>query len=330
MTDLSYVAAHPSGALLAVASRDGWLTVWSPSTDRIVALHKLPVTINKVGWLAGGTHLLATEMDRLRFWSSDGAEERASVDTGHGLMRTFAVHPSQAAVATIGADAVVRLWSTGVAGSWTARELLRSEGEGSGGGTAIVLTAKAIVAGYHSGYFAACDFDGECLAFGEIFDGGVAALAAFPDGTTFIAGGSRGGMKVMHGHGDPWVSGAGWAHPPRAISTNTIEVGADGRWLAAFSDGSAELFSSGESRRGQVFGQPFYVERRSWSPAEIVSAACFIPGTSLIATSHFGGFVTLWHQPSGRSQRVRFNAGRPTWEGALTAPDAWRSLVASR
>ena len=328
MTGLSYVAAHPRGDLLAVASRDGWLTVWEPSTDRIVALHKLPAMVNKVGWLADGSRLVATDGDRLRIWSSDGVTEVANFETGHGGLRTFAVHPALPAVATIGADAVVRLWSMGVTGAaWEARELLRRQGEGSGGGTAIALASTVVIAGYQSGSFAACRLDGESLAFGELFGGGVAALAVFPDGSTFVAGGSRGGTKIVHGDSDPWVGGAGWQHPPRPICTNTIEVAADGRWLAAYSDGTAELFRSVEERTGRSFGTPFYQARREWSPAEIVSAACFVPGTALIATSHFAGFVTLWRQSSRDAQRVAFAAGRPGWQGNASPRDAWASLT---
>ncbi len=326
MPDLSYVSAHPRGDLVAVASREGWLTVWSPSTDRVIAIHKLPDAINKAAWLADGSCLIATSGDSLHVWSSDGATRVAEVNTGHQVVRTFAVHPHHPALATVGGDAVVRLWS---ADGWTSRELLQQEGEGSGGGTAIAVSERAIVTGYRSGWFAACTPDGEFLAAGQLFGSAVAALAVFPDQTTFIAGGNSGGTKLVIGADDPWVGGAGWQHPPRPISTNTIEVAADGQWLAAHSDGTAELHRSIDERLGQSFGSAFHARRREWSPNDIVSSACFLPGTPLIATSHFGGYLLLWHRDAQRSQRIAFGQGRPTWLGVTTSGAAWRTLTAA-
>jgi hypothetical protein len=49
--------------------------------------------------------------------------------------------------------------------------------------------------------------------------------------------------------------------------------------------------------------------------AFIVLAACFVPSTPLIATSHFSGYVKLWHarQASYRSVEVRFVDDQPSW-----------------
>nr|MBA3501916.1 WD40 repeat domain-containing protein [Deltaproteobacteria bacterium] len=151
MSWLTYVAARPDGKVLAVSSSEGWLGVWMPKENRIVATQALGDFVNKIGWTGDGGHLLATAGDDLVVLSADGSQRLATIATGHGGLRTFALHPTQPIVATTGTDGMVRLWELP---SGTKRgEVLESRAGKSGGGTALALSEDAIVAGYENGYY---------------------------------------------------------------------------------------------------------------------------------------------------------------------------------
>ena len=328
MAALTFVAARPDGDFLAVASDAGWLGIWLPIDNRIVTAHALDSFINKVGWTADGSHLIATVDDSLVVLSADGKDRISTIPTGHDQLRTFAVHPTQPIVATTGGDGAVRLWD--LATGKQRNEVMARQGQGSGGGTALALSADSIVVGYASGFFATCDYEGKNVGAAELFGGGVSALAYLPARSSFIAGGSRGSLIQLVIEPETWRVAQKWSDPPKPIATNTIDVASDGRFIAACSDDTALLFEGTQTISADRLGSAFWLERKEWSRDYIVSAACFVPKTPVIATSHFTGCIKLWHaERTYRFLEVRFENDQPVWrrDGEIVDPiGKWSQL----
>lgn len=320
MVWLTYVAARPDGDVLAVTSSEGWLGVWQPRENRVVATQALGGFVNKVGWTTDGAHLLATAGDTLHVFSADGTARVTTIATGHGELRTFAVHPAEPIVATTGSDGHVRLWD--LPSGTTRGEVMESRAKGSGGGTAIALSDDAIFVGYQNGYYGTCDPDGINPGGGQMFGAAnVASLARAPrapEGTTFMAGGGRGKLAHMLVSPQKLMCIETWNDPPKPIAANTIEFAADGRFVVACSDDTALLFDSTNDRAPRRLGKAFWTDsKQAWRQDYIVSAACFVPKTKVIATSHFTGCVKLWRGYT--SVEVRFDGDRVT-------PVSWPDL----
>jgi WD40 repeat protein len=314
MVSLTHVAARPGGDLLAVTSSEGWLGVWMPIDNRVVATHALGHTIDKVGWTCDGAYLLATADDSLVVLSGDGTDRVATIATGHAALRTFAVHPSQPVVATTGSDGVVRLWD--VATGAKRHDLMARTGRGSGGGTALAMDEQSILVGYESGWFAICDHESQHVKSQQLFNGSIASLArVLPASSSFLAGGGQGKLVQLVIEPEAFRVAETWTHPPKPISANTIECAADGRFVVACSDHTAILYAGTQARAPVTFGHACWLDKGLWDPAFIVSAACFVPGTPLVATSHFTGQVKLWHatQPGHGPVEVRFVDDQPSW-----------------
>jgi len=328
MVALTHVAARPDGDLLAVSSSEGWVGVWLPIDNRIIATHALGAFVNKLGWTFDGAYLLATVGDELVVLSADGTTRVATIATGHGDLRTFAVHPSQSIVATTGDDGIVRLWElpSGV----KCGEVLQKRAEGSGGGTALALSDGAIIVGYRNGYYGTCDPDGSNTGGGQVFGGNVASLALVlppmkePRSANFMAGGGRGRLAQLLITPEKMMVADTWSDPPKPIAANTIEFAPDGRFVVACSDDTACLFSNTNDRAPTRLGNPFWSDRKGWEQEYIVSAACFVPKTKLVATSHFTGCVKLWRTDVTYKApaEVRFEADEVKWN----APASWPNL----
>ena len=323
---LTFVAARPDGDMLSVSSSEGWLGVWLPMDNRVVATHALGGFINRIGWTRDGAHLLATVNADLHVFSADGTTRVTTIETGHRSTLTFAVHPSQPIVATSGSDGRVRLWE--LPSGTLQREVLESRAGKMGTGTALALTDEAIMVGYENGYYATCDPDGGNPGGGQVFGGGVASFAAVRPrgeaGQTFLAGGSRGKLAELLITPEKMLCVETWSDPPKPIAANTIEFDEKGRFVVACSDDTAMLFKNTLDRFGTRFGNAFWSDRKAWKQDYIVSAACFVPKTNVIATSHFTGCVKLWRDDKswGESAIVRFENDEPKWD----EPKSWPTL----
>jgi WD40 repeat protein len=315
---MTSVAARPGGELLAVASDDGYIGVWAPAENRVVAAQRSDGFVNRVGWTRDGSHLVATANDgSLLVFSGDGRRLDRTIETKHGGLRTFGVHPTEPLVASVGADGVARLWDA------SSGEKRADIGASRFEGTSVGLTESAVVCGYRSGWFEAWGYGGENQARGELFAGAVASIGVAPGGRSMVLGGDRGRMIEVIDDGGSFRAGNVWrSQPPKGVSTNTIEFAADGSFVAAYSDDTAHVFSSTKEIAGRSLGTPFWVGRQTpWEQTYIVSAACFVPSTPLVATSHFTGVVTLWG-PTYRRASVRFGDDPPKWTDPEGAPIA--------
>jgi WD40 repeat protein len=331
MTWMTFVAAKPGGDFLVAATDAGWVGVWMPADNRIVHVQQTGGFVNRVGWTSDGNHLLATtNQDSLLVFSGDGARLESTIETKHGGLKTFGVHPSQPMVATIGDDGVARVWDV------KSGALRHEVGSSQYGGTAVGLTETAVVCGYGSGWFKAWSYSGENQAEGELFAGSVASVGVAPDSKSVVFGGSRGKLVQAEDSGGDWRAGTVWkSHPPKGISTNTIEFAADGKFVAAHSDNTATVFSSTKEIAGRGLGTAFWLDRKTpWAQKFIVSSACFVPGTPIVATSHFTGELKLWSGYSDVS--VRFDGDVPRWHDgddskAIDDPVArWNELLAKK
>jgi WD40 repeat protein len=325
---MTYIAARPSGELLAVASDSGWIGVWMPIDNRVVAVQQTGGFVNRVGWTSDGKRLLATTNDdSILVYSGDGTRLESTIK-GHGGLRTFAMHPSQPKVASIGNDGVARVWDV------TSGAKLLEVGQSDYGGKSVGLSETAVICGYGSGWFAVFDHAGENQARGELFAGETSAIGVAPGGKSVVLGGSRGRLiEVIEADGK-WRTGTVWSsQPPKGISTNAIEFAPDGRFVAAHSDDTAYLFSSTNDIVGRGLGSAFWIGRKTpWEQKFIVSAACFVPGTQVVATSHFTGAVKLWNKTRLREFSVRFVDDQPMWNDWEDKPvadpiAAWNELV---
>jgi WD40 repeat protein len=321
MTWLTWIAARPDAVLFAIGDENGRIRVWMPADNRVVATHETGRFVNRVGWTADGKHLLATgAASDLLVFDHDGTLEQ-TIATGHDAIRSFGVHPSEPLVATTGGDGRVRVWDL------TTRAVRLELPAEKSAGTAVGMSAGHVFAGFESGGFVIWDLTGKEMSGGQLFTGSyVSACAAKPDGTTFVFGGGRGSMVAID---DKWVSVHVWRDPPKPIATNSIEMLADGRMIAAHSDDTASLFAKPRSPFPSALGSHFYTDRKPWEQKYIVSSACFIPSTKLAATSHFTGSLRLWTVDGypWKQAEVSFEGDEPTWANGsgepITDPSAW-------
>jgi len=320
VTWLTWVAARPDGVLFAIGDENGRIRVWMPADNRIVASHETGKFVKRVGWSCDGKLLLATgDAGVLHVFNDDGTERVGELATKHPSLRSFGVHPSRPnVVATTGKDAVVRVWDLA-----TGEPTLELPPERAAG-TAVGLANGFIAAGLENGVFSIWDDVGKELAGGQIFNRYISALAARADGSAFVFAGGGGHMVEIS---NEWKSRTVWKDPPKPIATNSIEIAPDGRMLSARSDSTARLFKSTTDPYGDSMGSAFYIDRKSWEQKYIVSGACFVPATTLLATSHFAGSIQLWqtieHGYALRRAEVRFTADdQPQWHDDSGAPIA--------
>lgn len=292
MSWLTYVAARPDGEVLATARKDGWVCVWSPRDGRVIATQELGVFVNKLAWTVDGAYLLATAGDELVVLDADGKQRLTAIATGHDQLRTFAVHATKAnVVVTTGGDGIVRFWDL-PSGAKT-NEVLQNRAKGSGGGTALAISDDVVLVGYENGYFGFSDAAG--TGGGQLFSHYVASMAHVPTTKSFMCGGGKGRLAQLVIAGDRIEIVDTWSDPPKPIAANTIEFEpGTQRFIVACSDDTAALYASNRDKHATTFGTAFWSERKAWKQDYIVSAACFVPKTQLVATSHFTGVVKLW------------------------------------
>lgn len=328
MTWLTWIAARPDAVLFAVGDENGRIRVWMPADNRIVATHDTGQFVNRVGWTADGKHLLATGAGGdLLVFDHDGTLEQ-TVATGHEPIRSFAVHPSEPLVATAGSEGRVKVWDL------TTRAVRLELPAEKSGVTAVGMSAAQVFCGLESGVFVIWDLaTGKELAGGQLFNTSyISACAAKPDGTTFVFGGGRGSMVAVD---NEWNTVHVWKHPPKPIATNSIEMLADGRMIAAHSDDTASLFEKPRAPYPTSMGSAFYTDRKSWEQKYIVSSACFVPTTKLAATSHFTGALRIWEVDSypWKKAEVSFEGDEPKLVNAddepITDAAAWWTKLTS-
>ncbi len=126
------------------------------------------------------------------------------------------------------------------------------------------------------------------------FDAGSGVTRALftPDGTQVLIGTINGLVQRRRHH-----RGKVRKHtPPRPIAVNAIDIAADGRFVAAFRDASAEVFDDVNAGDGRTLGQAFYNRspKPAWTQALIVAGACCVGASGMIVTSHFDGLCRVW------------------------------------
>ncbi|MDB4937987.1 MAG: hypothetical protein JWP87_4959, partial [Labilithrix sp.] len=301
-TCLTWVTARPDGKLVAVGDDVGRLRVWCPGEARITACHLLGAHVRAATWTHDGQKLLAIAHGggTLHVFSADGTQREAPIETGHGEVAGLSVHPSKALAATTGNDGFVRVWdlSTGKTAL-----VVKEPSEG----TVTAMSETHVAAGFRSGHFGAWKLEtGKDAAGGEIFATYVSAMAFSPDGTSLVCGGGSGGLVELRT--ETWQAGEVWkSTPPKPIATNAITFAREqpsGRFLCAHSDDTTSLFTSRLERLPSSLGSAFWLDRKPWERAYIVSGACFVPNTKIILTSHFTGRLRVWKEGDVLTSKV--------------------------
>jgi formylglycine-generating enzyme required for sulfatase activity len=313
MDPLTWVAASPDGSLLGIGSESGRFTVWSVRGRRIVHTFETGDFVVRARWTPDGKRLLVATFDGpLLIRSGDGREALGQIEMTHHRLRDLAVHPAGSAWATCGEDIAVRIWDP---------ETLQLKFELKDGGTscnAVGFLKGYIVAGFNDGYSVAWTEDGkEKVDSGVVTRPPVYSLGVPPSGDKVVFGGGKGGMQSLTvGPPKKWKPGSTpWSTtPPKPIAVNAIDFASDGKFVAAFSDDQARVFDSISDSSGLGLGSAFYLRtpKPEWIKDFIVSGACFIPGTDLIATSHFDGQLRIWKN-SLLEEAIRLSAPSGDW-----------------
>jgi uncharacterized protein (TIGR02996 family) len=295
----TWVAARPDGALLAVGDSTGALRIFDLERGGTRSTINFGDFITRASWTSSGDRLfVALRNGTLQIRSGDGLNVLRTLDTGHGLLRAFSLHHAEPRFLTCGEDGKAALWDL----DSFARLLETKVPTGSRGppsATSCALVPGAIVVGYSDGFFEAftADADLKNIAGGEVLSGGVSAMCANASGDAIVLGGAKGSMLTLLINGKNWTAGNVWkGTPPRPIAVNAIDIATNGAFVAACSDGSARYFSSMTETFGDMLGMPFYLEspKPAWTEAFIISGACFVGATEIIATCGFNGSIQLW------------------------------------
>lgn len=296
MKRLTWVTATTDASLLGIGSQSGrfcvvdlrsgasrffeagsWVTraLWTPDATRLL-----------IGTVEGKLHVVSRTADAVV----------STLDTGHGRLLGLAVHPDGTRFATCGDDgrAVTRSTSTLEVGI----EIAPPKNARAALSTAFVRD-EVLLVGYSSGFFEAYERTGQkSIAGGEVLLNGVASMAATSAGDAAILGGAAGSMlTLLIGAGGNITAGrVRNGTPPKPVAVNAIDIGKDGRFVAAFSDATAEVFDDVDDGCGSTLGSAFYSRspQPEWTDDFIVSGACFVGDSGVIATSHFDGLVRLW------------------------------------
>jgi len=294
VTPLTWVAARPDGKMLGVGTETGRFLLVDVQDRKVVHAFETGDFVVRARWTPDGGRLLVATLDGpLLVRGGDGRDALGQIEAKHGRLRDLAVDPRGSAWATCGEDGRVRVWDP---------QTLALRFELIDGNTfcnAVGFMKGFIVAGYDDGYAVGWTDDGkEKVTSVLVTNPPVYSLGVSAAGDRVVYGGGKGGMLEMT-PGEPrkWKPGTHWkGTPPRPIAVNAIEFTPDGRFVAAFSDDHARVFDSTGDIGGLGLGGAFYIRtpKPEWKPAFIVSGACFVPGSSLIATSHFDGTLRLW------------------------------------
>jgi hypothetical protein len=201
---------------------------------------------------------------------------------------------------------------------------------------AIAISGTHVAAGFRSGGFVAWDVaTGERIVSGGLFASYVGAMAFSPDGESLVCGGGAGSLLEVKTK--DWSLGAVWkGTPEKPIATNAIVFDREqpnGRFLCAHSDDTATLFASRLVRSPEHLGSLFYLARKPWEQAYIVSGACFVPNTRIILTSHFTGRLRVWQEDviTWKIGEVTFGHDGPKIENpAVPDPKEWWAIKSAR
>lgn len=343
MTKRTWITASADGALLGVGSSDGQFVVLDLRGGTTTSFDA-GAFVTRARWASDDRHLfVGTSQGALHVLTRTGDSLVRTLDTGHGQVRGLAVHPDGTQLATCGDD------GRAVTRSTTTFEPLVDIPAPSGAGAALSVAFVrdgVLLVGYASGFFEAWERTGKkSIAGGEVLSRGVASIAATSKGNAAVLGGAAGSMMTLL-IGDEGSFTAGTVRkgtPPKPIAVNAIDIAPDGRFVAAFSDDTAEVFKDVHDSYGSALGSAFYSRspKPEWTQNFIVSGACFVGRTGVIATSHFDGCVRFWAAVDGLSferevATLRFDAGRALVTSGNTvrdSPDAladwWVGLVAS-
>lgn len=297
-TEKTWIASCASHATIGIGAADGVFRVVDLEHGQLVGSFATGEFITRACWTADRRHLLVALYDgRVQIRSGDGQVLHKTLETGHGIIRGLALHPSDTRFVVCGDDGLATVWTLdGTRLQSTPRIVddLRSPIPA----TACAFFAECIVVGYQSGFFEAfTESTLQNVGGGKVLLRGVAALATTVSGDRLLLGGAAGSMLCMSRE---WRVEQSWKNtPPKPIAVNAIACRGDATdpFVAAYSDGSAECFDSTESSFGRARGSAFYLRspKPTWERAMIVSGACWIGTSSAFATSHFDGAVRIWY-----------------------------------
>lgn len=324
MAELTWVVASPSGSQLAVGAGDGKVRVWRPNEGVLAWTADVGDFATRGRWTFDGRRLLvATHDGRVVVFAGDSGTREAELQTGHGLVRGLVVSPDGGRFATCGDDGKAIIWSAVTLERLVETKTVSVRGSDAPAGARAVAFVRNdhLVVGYGTGWFEAWDPTGQTsVAGGEVL-ATIDSAAATADGTLFLLGGGRGGMLAIGiDDNNEYVTKTVWrGYPPRPIAANWIDIAPSGAVVVAASDDSAGLFDSPYDTYEHRLGEAFYTRRPKpeWTRAFITSGATFVPGTSLIVTSHFAGELRVWRRRYGFSAgAVRFGD-----DGTITVVD---------
>lgn len=116
------VAFSPSSTLLASGSEDGYVAIWDYATESRVATYSHSASVTDIAFSSDG-RLLASCGDRtVKIWDSESRVERGQLQGHRGIVGIWEAHSDTvlsvafssdgSAVATVGADGILRTWST--------------------------------------------------------------------------------------------------------------------------------------------------------------------------------------------------------------------------
>jgi WD40 repeat protein len=298
LSEKTWITSRSDRAVLGIGDADGRFRIIDLERGTLEVDFDAGEFITRACWTRDNTRLLLALYDgRVQIRSGNGLLLFATVESGHGTIRGLAVHPSKEHFITCGDDGRASVWDLRgepIRSTPTFQNDVRKPIAA----TACTFFADRITVGYASGAFEG--FDEETLKNdrgGEVLTRGVAAMATTTDGKKIIMGGAAGSMLSLDAD---WRIQTTWkGTPPKPIAVNAIacQGGAEAPFVAAYSDGSAGAFASTETVYASSLGEAFYLQspKPDWERNLIVSGACYVGNSSVVATSHFDSAVKLWY-----------------------------------
>lgn len=287
------VAISPDAQLIATASRDGTIKLWSPDGTLLKTLEANQSWVRDVTFSPDGQRFVSAGADgTAKLWRRDGQLLRTLRGSAAKSLYRIVFSPDGHLIAAASEDGTVRLWDDqgrSVRSIETHQDKVWDVAFSPIAGTVAAESDRLIASAGNDGTVKLWDMQGRLICTLKGHQGQVVAVAFSPDGQTIASGGYDSTVKLWRRDGQLI----------RSLDEHTKEVfavgfSADGQWLASSSgDNTVRIW------------QPNGNLLMTLNHEETVWKTAFSPDKTWLASSGSNNMVKLWRFDNPALVRLR-------------------------